>query len=99
MGLKKHSPGCNCCGGCYIIQRQGGTGLDERDLADDFTVTGTYAQSANYLNPVSGLVGISAASVNDPDRFFFTVSGALAGDRYELYVAYVDASNYLRIDV
>jgi hypothetical protein len=99
VGLKKHSPGCNCCGGCYIIQRQGGTGLDEWDLADDFTVTGTYAQSANYLNPVSGLVAISAASDNDPDRFFFTVSGALAGDRYELYVAYVDASNYLRIDV
>ena len=99
MGLKKHSPGCNCCNGCYLIQRAGGTDADDWDLADDFTVTGTYAQSVSYLHPVSGMAAITDATDNDPDRFFFSVTAAQAGDRYEIFVGYADANNYLRIEI
>ena len=99
MGLKKHSPGCNCCNGCYLIQRAGGTDADDWDLADDFTVTGTYAQSFSYLHPVSGMSAITDATDNDPDRFFFSVTAAQAGDRYEIFVGYADANNYLRIEI
>ena len=99
MGLKKHSPGCNCCNGCYLIQRAGGTDADDWDLADDFTVTGTYAQSVSYLHPVSGMSAITDATDNDPDRFFFSVTAAQAGDRYEIFVGYADANNYLRIEI
>lgn len=99
MGLTKNSVGCNCCEGCYIIQRAGGTDADDWDLADDFTVTGTYAQSFSYLHPSSGMTAITDATDNDPDRFFFSVTAAQAGDRYEIFVAYTDANNYLRIEI
>lgn len=99
MGLKKHNPGCGCCDPCFLFWRQGGTGADDWALSDDFTVSGSYVQSFSYLHPSTGMVAISSGNDDDPDRVFFTVSTANAGDKFEIYVAYTDANNYLRCEI